>query len=123
MEIQLESTEPHTIRSYSDHSIQIDQTIFDQSCIISKQAIQTDWAIHHIDELNAEHLNVFIHYRPEIVLIGHAGPSRLLPQIASELSKHRIGLECMSIGAACRSFNVLLSEQRAVVLALIFAST
>ena len=36
------------------------------------------------------------------------------------LSKQRIGIECMSIGAASRTFNVLLGEGRRVVAGIIF---
>ena len=38
------------------------------------------------------------------------------------LANQRIGIEIMSIGAASRTFNVLLSEQRAVVLGIVLAS-
>ncbi len=121
MEIQLESTEPHTIRSYSDQSILVGQTTLYQSCIINKQAIQTDWSIRHIDELNADHIAALLQYQPEVILLGHAGPATFLPSFASDLSRQRIGLECMSIGAACRTFNVLLAEYRVVVLGIILA--
>lgn len=120
MEIQLESAEPNTIRSYSNTNILVAQTTIEQSCIICKQSIQTDWPIHHISEFNLEHLTPFLQFSPEVIIIGHVGPSRISPNVVSELSRQRIGLECMSIGAACRTFNVLLGEQRAVVLGIIF---
>lgn len=120
MEIQLESAEPHTIRSYSDHSICIAGITLDQSCIISQQHIQTTWPIHHIEELTTALLDALLQDKPDVILIGHAGKPTLLPHIASVLSQQKIGIECMPIGAACRTFNVLLSEHRAVVLGMIF---
>ncbi|MCX7091343.1 MAG: MTH938/NDUFAF3 family protein [Legionellales bacterium] len=121
MEIHLESTESHTIRSYSDQSILVGQTTLEQSCIISQQTIQTTWPIRHLNELmNPDLVAAVLQYHPEVIIIGHAGPSQFLPNLASELSRQRIGLECMSIGAACRTFNVLLSEGRNVVLGIIF---
>ena len=123
MEIQLESAEPHTIRTYSDHSIVVGQTTLDQSCIISQRSIQTAWQIQHIDELNADHLAALLQDAPDVIIIGHEDTPRTLPVIASELSRKKIGIECMSIGAACRTFNVLLGEQRAVVLGIIFSQS
>jgi uncharacterized protein len=121
MEIQLESAEPHTICSYSDQSIVVAQNTLYQSCIISKQSIQTGWPIHSIDELNADHLAALLQDKPDVIIVGHAGQPQALPQIACELSQKKIGIECMSIGAACRTFNVLLSEHRAAVLGIILA--
>ena len=92
MEIQLESSDPHTIRSYSDTSIIVGQTTLSHSCIISRQTIQTDWPIHQISEFNAEHLAALLQFAPEVILIGHAGTPQTLPTIASELSRQRIGL-------------------------------
>lgn len=123
MEIQLESTEPHTIRSYTDRSIVIGETTLLQSCIISQQAIQTHWPIQRLDDLQQDLLDAVLQYRPEVIILGHDGPMRPMPKIASELSQLRIGLECMAIGPACRTFNVLLGEQRAVVLAIILNPT
>lgn len=120
MEIQLESAEPHTIRSYSDHSIWVDQTLIETSCIISPHQIQSSWPIHCLDDLGPEHLPALLQDQPDVIIIGHNGHPKIIPVIASILSQQKIGIECMSIGAACRTFNVLLSEHRAVVLGVIF---
>ena len=123
MEIQLETAESHTIRSYTDHCIVIGERTFTDSCIISSQSIQSTWPSHSIVALSTVHLPELLIDKPDVIIIGHAGKPILLAKIASELSQHKIGIECMPIGAACRTFNVLLSEHRAVVLGMIFAST
>ncbi len=53
--------------------------------------------------------------QPEVILIGYNGHNKLLIELIQDLAKKKIGLECMSIGAACRTFNILLSEGRKVV--------
>ncbi len=121
MEIQLESTEPHTIQSYSDQSILVADSTLYHSCIISRESIQTTWPIHTIEELTVDHLAALLQDKPDVIILGHTGKPTLLRHIASELSKQKIGIECMPIGAACRTFNVLLSEHRAVVLGIILA--
>lgn len=119
MEIQLETVEPHTILSYDDHSIVVRQSTLTQSCILSKQTIVNNWPIQHIDDLNWEHFQALLQSKPDVIILGHAAGPRAFPAFASELSRLKIGLECMNIAAACRTYNVLLSEGRAVVLGII----
>lgn len=116
MEIQLESPNPHTIQSYNDTSITVNGVLYQRSTLITQDMIQTDWSIHSIRELTEETISPLLDYQPEIILIGHSEQGvRLAGSVVSFLSKHRVGIECMSIGAASRTFNVLLSEHRSVV--------
>jgi uncharacterized protein len=56
----------------------------------------------------------------EILLVGTGAELRRLPQeLRDELRKHRISADPMSTGAAVRTYNVLLAEDRAVAAALI----
>ncbi len=120
MHISRETTDPHSIQSYSDTQILVNQTSYQRSVLISKAAIM-EWDIHGLKELDLEHLAPIVALQPEILLLGHNQLSVYPPMAASTyLSKHRIGLESMSIGAAARTFNVLLGEGRKVVLGIIF---
>lgn len=57
---------------------------------------------------------------PEVVLIGTGQTQKLLaPHITSELLGHRIGVEVMDTQAAARTYNILMSEGRKVVAALL----
>lgn len=56
----------------------------------------------------------------EILLVGTGIELRRLPQeLRDELRKYRISSDPMSTGAAVRTYNVLLAEDRAVAAALI----
>lgn len=56
----------------------------------------------------------------EILLVGTGREIRRLPQSLREaLSAARISADAMSTGAAARTFNVLLAEDRAVAAALV----
>lgn len=123
MEIQLESQEPHTIQSYSHNSISVFGKTYQQSIIASKQALYLPWPVQDIASLTMADLDPLLQYQPEIIIIGHSSNQRPSLSITSQLSSQRIGLESMTIGAACRTFNVLLSEQRAVVLGVILPDT
>ncbi len=56
----------------------------------------------------------------ELVLIGAGADLGILPDELNQLLRGAgLGIEVMNTGAACRTFNVLLSEQRHVAAALI----
>lgn len=116
MHINLESTEQHAVQAYSDDKIQINSIVYDNSLIVSKEEIITDLAIKNIQDIDDQYFDLLIKLNPEIVVIGHKNTGKFPPmKIISQLSQHRIGIECMSIGAACRTYNVLLSENRSVI--------
>ena len=120
MHINLEATDQHSIQAYSDNEIKIGSIVYQSNLIVSSHEIISDWSIQTIQQLNDDLLEPLLRYRPTIVIIGHRRQGQFAPiDIMQKLSKQGIGLETMSIGAACRTFNVLLSEQRDVVLGLI----
>ena len=124
MQINREPTAKHTIQSYTNTDITIANTLHQTSVVIHQHVIINDWPVRHITALSHDDLESIMALKPEIILIGHNDIGQFPPMsVCTYLSQHRIGLECMSIGAASRTFNVLLSEQRAVVLAIILSNT
>lgn len=121
MHIQLETPDNNTIRAYTDKQITVAEIEYHQSVIISGGCIIPEWPVQSVPLLNEKNLKPLLHLNPEIIIIGHDEPGVYIPMaVIQYLSKQRIGIECMSIGAACRTFNVLLSEARKVVLGIIF---
>ena len=61
-----------------------------------------------------------LEYNPEILIIG-TGIKPILPktEIITHLHNNNIGVEFMSTDAACKTFNVLLQEDRNVVAGLV----
>ena len=57
---------------------------------------------------------------PELVLLGTGSRQQFPdPRVLRILYEQRIGVEIMDTSAACRTFNVLVAESRAVAAALI----
>jgi uncharacterized protein len=80
-----------------------------------------DWAVTGIDTVSIETLRPVIeHGGTEILLLG-CGPRMVLVAAAvrQALKAAGIGLEPMDTGAACRTYNVLLAEDRRVAAALL----
>ncbi|WP_133140012.1 Mth938-like domain-containing protein [Legionella genomosp. 1] len=120
MHLHLESADKFAVQAYSDSEVKIDGEIYQHNLIVSAQGVLTDWPVTRISEMIIQSLNSFLAVRPEIIIIGHTESGKLpSPAIFELLSQKRIGLESMSIGAACRTYNVLLSEQRRVALGII----
>lgn len=121
MNINLEAAENNAVQAYSENQVQINSITYERSLIVSQKEVISDLEIHDIQAIDEEYLQQLLQLNPEVVIIGHeqTGKFPAMP-IISTLSQHRVGIECMSIGAASRTYNVLLSEQRAVVAGFIF---
>ena len=73
-------------------------------------------------ELGDSHFEAVLALKPELVIFGSG--ARLVfvkPALMRGLIDRRIGVETMDTAAACRTFNVLVSEGRSVVAALLLA--
>lgn len=116
MHINLEGAEKHAVQAYSDNQIQINSLTYERSVIVSREEIITELTIKDVQEMDESYLNLLLQCKPEVVIIGHEHTGKFPPMaMLSQLSQQRIGVECMSLGAACRTYNVLLGEQRDVV--------
>jgi uncharacterized protein len=109
----------YSIQSVSEDGIVINDKLIRRSVLVSANTVQ-DWPPRCIGDMTADHLALCQALSPEIVLIG-TGNSQVFPPAKDiiRLQEQGIGVEIMANPAACRTFNVLLSEDRRVVLALI----
>lgn len=122
MHINLEAAEKNAVQAYSDNQIQINSLVYERSLIVSKEEIISDLTIKDIQEIDAHYLHLLMQFNPEVIIIGHGNTGKFPPMsIVSQLSQQGIGIECMSVGAASRTYNVLLSEHRAVVAGFILS--
>jgi uncharacterized protein len=108
------------VRSYAPGRVRVRNREFTASVIVSAELIVEDWAPRSVDALRTGHLDALTHGSPEVVILG-TGERQVFPEpaILSTLMDFGIGCEVMDNGAACRTYNVLLSEQRRVTLALL----
>jgi uncharacterized protein len=78
------------------------------------------WGPGSFAALAAEHFEVLAALEPELVIFGSGGRMRFAPAaVLRPLIDRGIGVECMDTAAACRTYNVLASERRRVVAALL----
>ncbi len=113
----------NSIRAYGDGEITINDKTIVESVVITADSILL-WEPRSIDELTAAHIDRLGELDPEIVIIG-TGRQLVFPAqaLTAGLQVRGIGVEIMAHDAACRTFNILLAEDRRVVAALMMDKT
>jgi uncharacterized protein len=114
------SSSRNLIRSYGPGEIRINDEIFHHPLIVGPSSIAPGPAVRDAGELTAAHTADIVALAPELVLVG-TGVRQVFPaaEFGAQFLRAGIGLEVMDTGAACRTFNVLLTEQRRVVALLL----
>jgi len=109
----------HLIRGYSPQEIRVDDQRLTASCIVSADTVIAEWEPHSFADLQPRHLDKILALQPEVVLLG-TGPTQRFPPAAIRalLTARNVGLEVMDLGAACRTFNILVQEERRVAAGL-----
>ena len=108
------------IRGYGAGEIRINDTIHHQSLIVGPQALELEDLPANLAVLEARHLDRLLAHTPEIILLG-TGSRLVFPprELMLTVQARGVGMEVMDTGAACRTFNVLLAEDRMVVALLL----
>lgn len=110
----------HVIKSYDNTSIQIDDTRYTHSLIVSPHYLLADWDAS-FEQLKPSHFECILQLNPPIFILGTGKQARFPSKAIYEFfAKHHIGFECMNTGAACRTYTVLASEGRKVAAGLLF---
>ena len=115
------STGTQIIQAYGDGGFRIANEAHDGSVIVFKNETIIVSAIH-VGDFNPETLMAVTNRSDEIdiLVIGCGeGFSRPDDTLRTHLKSHSIVMEWMDTGAACRTFNVLMTEGRRAAAALI----
>jgi uncharacterized protein len=107
------------IRAYDTEKIQVNDEIFTQSIIVTATLVML-WNPKSIEHLTTADMQIIAALNPEIVILGTGSKlSFPAPAILSPLTQQNIGVEIMTTAAACRTYDILMSEGRRVVAGLI----
>jgi uncharacterized protein len=109
----------NSIQSYNERGIVIDDKLITRSVLVTADTVR-EWSPGCVAELGQEHIAGIAALQPGIVILG-TGATLIFPpaQLLAGLQGQGIGVEVMANDAAIRTFNVLLSEDRKVLLALL----
>ena len=91
------------------------------SVVVPWRGTVTTWPAQRFEQLSIEHFAELARLEPELVIFGSGAKMRCAPPACLRpLIEKGIGFESMDTAAACRTYNVLLAEGRAVLAALLF---
>ena len=108
------------IRAYAPGRINVNDRLLTTSLVITPRKILENWPPNSPDDITLEHMGAALELAPDILLLGTGARLRFpLPAIVEVVHRHGIDLEVLDTAAACRTYNVLVSENRNVVAALL----
>ena len=110
----------NVVRGYREGEIRIGENLLTASCVVAARTLHTAFRPHSPADLALADLEPVLALAPEIVIVGWAGGQYFMPPWQRRwFLERRIGIEVMELGAACRTYNVLVQDGRKVV-ALLF---
>ena len=109
-----EKATPYLVRGYGDGEIKIGNTVYRDPVLVSSEGVET-WGAASVSELQNGDWDRVANSGANIVVLG-TGVRLEFPaaDLTAQLAARGIGLEVMDTAAACRTFNVLANEGRAV---------
>lgn len=121
MKLHLTTTEnSNLITGYGADFVEINRQRYTSNLIVMTDKLLLDWQAPDFMSLTTGHFVQIIELKPEVVLLGTGEKHQFLhPKIIQSLTENSIPLECMTTAAACRTYNILMSEGRNVVAALL----
>jgi uncharacterized protein len=110
----------NTITGYGEGYVLVNGERRASSVVVLPDRIE-EWSVAGFDRLTPEDFVFLKELRVEIILLG-TGPRQRFPhpRLTAELAQAGIGLEVMDVHAACRTYNILVAEERRVAAALLF---
>lgn len=110
------------VTGYGPTHLRLGEREIGTSVILTADAV-LPWAVAALADLVPASLDPALALGVEVIVLAtgakQAFPS---PAVFAYAAQRRVGLEVMEIGAACRTFNVLVADRRAVALAALLGT-
>lgn len=107
------------IRAYAPGEIRVGEQAIRTNCVVTADRI-LDWAPQSVAALTIADLEPILALTPEIVILGTGATQEFPPsELLGAILSRGVGCEVMTTGAACRTYNVLVGEDRKVAAALL----
>ena len=105
---------------HGERYVAVNNQRFERAVVVTADALHQPWDIERFEELKTEHFRFLLTLEPEIVILGTGTRQRFpRPGLLRDLITARIGVEVMDTAAACRTYNILMTEGRKVVAAVL----
>jgi uncharacterized protein len=109
-----------TVRHVERGAITIGDEVIKENVVLLRDKVLRGWNVKDLRAITIADLEDTLAHQPEIILFGTGWRNCLPPrELVFALARRGIGLETMDTPAACRTFNILVSEERNVAAVLI----
>jgi len=110
----------YLITGYGQGWVDINRQRYSNNLILLPNQLIENWSVLSFDSIQADDFEKIAELKPDVVLLGTGASHKFIhPKLTTALTRVGISLECMSTDAACRTYNILMSEGRNVLAALI----
>ena len=108
-------------KSHDGYRIQVGESVYTESIILTPKKLEM-WPISRVSDLKKTDFVRFAKLGIETLILG-TGAATLFPHpsITQPLMEKGIGMEVMDTIAACRTYNILLSDERNVAVGLMLS--
>jgi uncharacterized protein len=104
---------------YGDDHVLINRERHGGSLIVTADTV-VSWNVASFEALTEADFARLLEWRPEVVLLGTGAHQRFPhPRLSAALAAAGVGLESMTTQAVCRTFNILVAEDRRALAALL----
>ncbi|MFZ2160761.1 MAG: Mth938-like domain-containing protein [Sideroxyarcus sp.] len=106
--------------AHGEGYVSINGKRYQQPVVVMAGEVRTDWLATDFASLDATHFEYFLELKPEVLLLGTGAKQHFArPELYRALIQARIAIEFMDTPAACRTYNILVAEDRKVVAAVL----
>ncbi|MDX1352402.1 MAG: Mth938-like domain-containing protein [Thiomicrorhabdus sp.] len=110
----------YAVKRYEPGLVKINDITLNHSCYLTQTTIEENWPCKSVETLTTELLDSILLQNPEVIILGTGDEQNFPePKFFAYCAAKGVGLEVMANDAACRTYNVLTTEDRDIVLALI----
>jgi uncharacterized protein len=117
------SSQNSVIQSYGPSGFKISGVHYKGAILVTPDNVQS-FPTQDLNNLSAQMLNELLSERVDVIFVGTGKTMQhLSPDIKADFKEHKINIETMDTGAACRTFNVLMSDGRKIAAILFVPKT
>lgn len=120
MKFHLQTPASNLVTACGPGWVRVGADEYRENLVLTPEHVAPGFAPSGFDALKADDFAALLANSPEIVLLGTGATQRFLrPAVTAPLHDANVGFEAMDTRAACRTYNILVAEGRAVAAALI----
>jgi uncharacterized protein len=123
MKLQVATTEgQNTFTAYGEGYVSVNAVRHTGNVLVLPNRLVTGWTRSTPETMSVADFALLADLDADIILLGTGSLARFpAPELRRPLVDRQKGLEVMDIAAACRTYNILISERRRVAAALVFS--